>query len=273
MRSTCGPQKQTQQQQQTQQQTSMVKASFFTKRVIMTSFLLALFRSHSLRTSAFLSYPSRAIAPSLNIRLFSTAEREALEQSIATKGNEIRDMKAGGISKEDLAPHVAQLLDLQASLEKIDSPNGAASSSEVKKGNQKEKNTKQEKKEEEPSINELRSSRLAKVTSMREAGAEPYAYTYDRSHTASELLSLYESKLEPGEEDETNSIAFRGEEGREVKVAGRIMMRRVFGKLAFYALQDESGMVQLQFDKKRLGEKDGDSFKVRWKFSQFDIPS
>ena len=230
----------------------------------MTSFISLLLRS-PVRTSAFLSplpRTTRYVTPSINNKLFSTAEREALEQSIATKGNEIRDLKAGGISKEDLAPHVTQLLELKASLEKIDNPNGAPEPKADAKVDNKKGGKEQEKKEEEPpSINELRTSRLAKVASMREAGAEPYAYTFDRTHTASDLLKLYDSKLEPGEEDETNSIAF-GEEGKEVKVAGRIMMRRVFGKLAFYALQDESGMIQLQFDKKRLGERDGDSFKV-----------
>ncbi|KAL7514757.1 hypothetical protein ACHAXN_012847 [Cyclotella atomus] len=237
-------------------------SSFFSKRVIMTSVLSALLRSYTLRTSAFLTPLSpRVMGPSVNSRLFSTTEREALEQSIASKGNEIRDLKAGGISKEDLAPHVAQLLELKANLEKIDKPNAAAEVKPAKENKKAEKQSFEKKGEEEPlTINELRTSRLAKVASMREAGAEPYAYTFDRTHTAAELLKLYDSKLEPGEEDETNSIAF-GEEGKEVKVAGRIMMRRLFGKLAFYALQDESGMIQLQFDKKRLGERDGDSFK------------
>jgi hypothetical protein len=245
---------------------SMV-SSFFSKRVIMTSVLSALLRSYTLRTSAFLTPLSpRVMGPSVNSRLFCTTEREALEQSIASKGNEIRDLKAGGISKEDLAPHVAQLLELKANLEKIDKPNAAAEVKPAKENKKAEKQSSEKKEEEEPlTINELRTSRLAKVASMREAGAEPYAYTFDRTHTAAELLKLYDSKLEPGEEDETNSIAF-GEEGKEVKVAGRIMMRRLFGKLAFYALQDESGMIQLQFDKKRLGERDGDSFKVSFDY-------
>ena len=52
------------------------------------------------------------------------------------------------------------------------------------------------------------------------------------------------------------------EGGTEISVAGRIMARRVFGKLAFYTLQDETGVIQLQFDKKRLGERDDSSFEV-----------
>lgn len=240
----------------------------------MTSLLCTLLRTRT--SSAFLTHltsPRYAITPSSfsSIQLFSTTERETLEQSIATKGNEIRDLKAGGISKEELAPHISQLLELKASLEKIDDPTASAVSeskqvmeSKTKQGGSGGGKNKQTKKEEdEPlSINELRTSRLAKASSMRMAGVEPYAYTYDRTHTASELLALYDSKLEPGEEDASNSIAFGEGENKDVSVAGRIMMRRVFGKLAFYALQDESGMIQLQFDKKRLGEIDGDSFKV-----------
>jgi len=242
------------------------------QRVIMTSLLSTILRTRT--SSAFLApltSPRYAILPpSLSsIKLFSTTERETLEQSIATKGNEIRDLKAGGISKEELAPHISQLLELKASLEKIDNPNAATATeskqvveSNTKQGGGGSKHKATKKEEDEPlSINELRTSRLAKASSMRMAGVEPYAYTYDRTHTASELLALYDSKLEPGEEDASNAIAFGEGENRDVMVAGRIMMRRVFGKLAFYALQDESGMIQLQFDKKRLGEIDGDSFK------------
>jgi lysyl-tRNA synthetase class 2 len=85
---------------------------------------------------------------------------------------------------------------------------------------------------------------------MRTAGAQPYAYKCTPSHMARELMTIYESKLEPGQEDNEINVA----------VASRIMAWRVFGKLAFYALHDETGAIQLQFDKKRLGEIDEDSF-------------
>jgi lysyl-tRNA synthetase class 2 len=83
---------------------------------------------------------------------------------------------------------------------------------------------------------------------MRDANIEPFEYTYDVTTSAMQLISDYEGMLEPGEEDEESDVA----------VAGRIMTRRVFGKLAFFTLQDESGIIQLQFDQNRLG----DSFKV-----------
>jgi len=40
----------------------------------------------------------------------------------------------------------------------------------------------------------------------------------------------------------------------EVAIAGRILARRVFGKLAFFSLQDETGTIQLYLDKKRIQE-------------------
>jgi len=94
------------------------------------------------------------------------------------------------------------------------------------------------------SESELRQARLAKVDAMKEAGAEPYAYTYAPTHSSEELKVLYEGKLEGGEEDEEADVA----------VAGRIMAKRVFGKLAFFTLQDEFGTIQLHLEKNRLGD-------------------
>jgi hypothetical protein len=189
-----------------------------------------------------------------------------LEQSIATKGNEIRLLKENGIKKEDLSPHVAQLLDLKSQLAGLDdSSNSNQNQSNINNKGSTQKEQEQSLNKEEPSINELRASRLAKVSAMRDAGVQPYAYRYECTHTAAELMALYEEKLAEGEEDAENSIAFSqkgANGGGDVSVAGRIMARRVFGKLAFYALQDETGVIQLQFDKKRLGERDGESFKV-----------
>jgi len=94
---------------------------------------------------------------------------------------------------------------------------------------------------------EIRNGRLSKVQAMKDAGEEPYAYSFNPTHSAAQLHSLYDGKLDGGEEDED----------ADVKVAGRIMTKRVFGKLAFFTIKDESGTIQLQLEKKRLG----DSFK------------
>jgi len=192
-------------------------------------------------------------------RLFSTsADVEELEQKIQSKGDEIRQLKADGLDKAALAPHIEELLALKAQLP---ADEAAAAAEPPKKKQKQPQNQKKKqspvvaaqanKKPEEMSESELRYSRLAKVEAMRAAGVEPYEYTFHPTHNAVQLASLYEGKLADGEEDESADVA----------VAGRIMTRRVFGKLAFFTLQDESGTIQLQFDKTRLDE----SFKVRIK--------
>lgn len=180
-----------------------------------------------------------------NTKLFMSTEVNVaeIEAQIKAKGDEIRKLKEDGIDKESLAPHIAELLALKAQLPSAEEPK------KEKKKPQKQKKQKQplKKKESDMSESELKQARLAKVEAMREAGEEPYAYTYEKTHSAQELQDLYEGKLEGGEEDEDADVA----------VAGRIMAKRVFGKLAFFTLQDESGTIQLHLEKNRLG----DSFK------------
>jgi len=172
---------------------------------------------------------------------------DELNNKIAAKGDEIRELKASGIDKEALAPHIAELLALKGQLPADDSQ--AAKKKPVPKkklGKQLNQNSnKKGKKTEEPlSESEIKLNRLAKVESMREAGVEPFEYTFDVTTSAAQLTADYNNKLEPGEEDEESDVG----------IAGRIMTRRVFGKLAFFTIQDESGIIQLQFDKNRLGE-------------------
>jgi lysyl-tRNA synthetase, class II len=84
---------------------------------------------------------------------------------------------------------------------------------------------------------DLRATRLEKVTQLKELGLNPYAYRWDVTHQAQALQEQYKD-LANGEEVED-----------EVSIAGRILTRRVFGKLAFFTLQDETGTIQLYLDK------------------------
>ncbi len=216
------------------------------------------------RPSLSVAIPQTSSFTCLHSTTSNSSEIASLEEQIAAKGNQIRALKEDGISKPELAPHVEELLDLKAKLAELVPPPPKEETTETK--SKKQQNQQQKKKQPSPTdestmtASELRAARLAKVQLMRESNAEPYAYTYDPNRTASQLQKEYEGKLEPGEEDEHP-------EGGEIAVAGRIMARRVFGKLAFYTLQDETGVIQLQFDKKRLGERDADSFKVSFRFS------
>ncbi|MCC0179173.1 lysine--tRNA ligase [Waterburya agarophytonicola K14] len=89
-------------------------------------------------------------------------------------------------------------------------------------------------------LEEIRATRIEKVAQIKELGLNPYAYKWESSHHAAQLQEKY-TDLAAGEEIEDN-----------VAVAGRIVARRVFGKLAFFELQDETGKIQLYLEKKRI---------------------
>ena len=91
---------------------------------------------------------------------------------------------------------------------------------------------------------ELIQQRLAKTQLIRDAGLLPFEYSYDPTHSAAQLAADF-STLGNGEVDDTADVA----------LCGRIMTRRMLGKLAFFTIQDSSGTFQLYLDKKRLGER------------------
>ncbi|MFP5272434.1 OB-fold nucleic acid binding domain-containing protein, partial [Coleofasciculus sp.] len=94
--------------------------------------------------------------------------------------------------------------------------------------------------ERQNTLEEIRATRLEKVQQLKALGIEPYAYHWQSTHHATELQEKF-AALGNGEE-----VDF------EVAIAGRILARRVFGKLAFFNLQDETGTIQLYLDKKRI---------------------
>ncbi len=100
---------------------------------------------------------------------------------------------------------------------------------------------------------DIRATRLEKVLQLRQQGMNPYAYSWDVTHHAGELQEKF-ADIANGEE-----VDF------EVAIAGRVMTRRVMGKLAFFTLQDETGTIQLYLEKKRISESmadvDADAFK------------
>lgn len=95
-------------------------------------------------------------------------------------------------------------------------------------------------------LDELRAARLEKVALLQQAGINPYAYSWQSTHHAAQLQQMY-ADLASGEEVDVI-----------VAIAGRILARRVFGKLAFFALQDETGTIQLYLDKNRISQSMAD---------------
>jgi lysyl-tRNA synthetase class 2 len=95
-------------------------------------------------------------------------------------------------------------------------------------------------------LEEIRATRLEKVHEIKALGMNPYAYHWASTHHAAELQEKF-TDLPAGEEVDL-----------EVAIAGRILTRRVFGKLAFFEIQDETGKIQLYLDKKRITEEMAD---------------
>ena len=95
-------------------------------------------------------------------------------------------------------------------------------------------------------MSDLRDTRLEKAQSLRELGQGPYALTFDTSHRMAALQQEH-ADLPNGEERDVT-----------VSVAGRVMTRRVMGKLAFFTLADETGTIQLFLEKACLeAQKEG----------------
>ena len=84
--------------------------------------------------------------------------------------------------------------------------------------------------------------RKAKRQALLDAGQDPYGHAFDYSHHLADLDEQY-ANLEDGASTED-----------AVKVAGRIMSKRVQGKIAFFGLRDATGDIQLFCRINALGE-------------------
>jgi lysyl-tRNA synthetase class 2 len=102
--------------------------------------------------------------------------------------------------------------------------------------------------------NRLIAERRAKLAKLRESGIA-YPNDFAPDARAAELHAKY------GESDQETLAA----QGKVVKVAGRMMLKRVMGKASFATLQDASGRIQIYLDRGTLGE---DAYTA---FKQWDI--
>ncbi|MFW6244941.1 MAG: lysine--tRNA ligase [Fibrobacterota bacterium] len=84
-------------------------------------------------------------------------------------------------------------------------------------------------------LNEQMQVRMGKVPAIREAGQHPYAQRFEKTHSLENALEL---------PDDTAGV----------KVAGRVLSLRYFGKLAFGHLYDIDGKLQFALQKTKLGE-------------------
>jgi lysyl-tRNA synthetase class 2 len=91
---------------------------------------------------------------------------------------------------------------------------------------------------------EIYAQRLDKAQKWREAGFNPYGNGYTPRHLMGEVQAAHKDAT-PEQLDEAKPV---------YDVAGRIILLRSFGKMAFLKLRDRSGEIQVQLKRDVLGE-------------------
>lgn len=113
-------------------------------------------------------------------------------------------------------------------------------------------NNQQKNRAAEKDINEVLRVRREKLSKLQAENANPFDITsYDRENMTEEIRSNYDNF-----------------EGKNVSVAGRLMSKRVMGKMSFADLADRSGKIQLCVKRDELGDEE---YKIYKKYDIGDI--
>ena len=98
---------------------------------------------------------------------------------------------------------------------------------------------------QEQDIHQLLKVRREKLQNLQEAGRDPFRITkYDVTHHSMEIKDNYDAL-----------------EGKQVRIAGRIMQKRVMGKASFCNVQDLQGNIQSYVARDSIGEEPYADFK------------
>ncbi len=97
----------------------------------------------------------------------------------------------------------------------------------------------------EPTASDEFSVRLARLAKIRSLGIPAYPASFGKTHAALQILSESEGRDFRAAEDVIANPA------KDVSVAGRIVLFRSFGKIAFATIQDDTGRIQVMFSKER----------------------
>ncbi|GIX05939.1 MAG: lysine--tRNA ligase [Candidatus Poribacteria bacterium] len=96
--------------------------------------------------------------------------------------------------------------------------------------------------------NQLIAQRRQALQELRRRNIDPYPYSFDPTHRAADLHREY-----------GDYTAILGEP--RVRIAGRIMTRRIHGGSSFAHLQDETGRIQIYLRRNVLGQEDYETFR------------
>ena len=99
--------------------------------------------------------------------------------------------------------------------------------------------------------NHIIAERRAKLAEWRKTG-QAFPNDFQRENTVSKLYEVYGEKS--AEELEGLPV--------EVKLAGRVMLKRVMGKASFATLQDMTGRIQIYVTRDKVGEDVYADFKT-----------
>ncbi|WP_425533952.1 lysine--tRNA ligase [Terrisporobacter petrolearius] len=95
-------------------------------------------------------------------------------------------------------------------------------------------------------LTEVLKVRREKLSKLQEMGKNPFEQSrYDRTNYSKDIKDNFDEM-----------------EGKVVKIAGRIMSKRLQGKAGFIDIQDQDGRIQCYVRKDRIGEEDYDIFKT-----------
>ena len=90
-------------------------------------------------------------------------------------------------------------------------------------------------------LSEQEQIRRAKLAKYQEEGRDPYTITrFDRTHTSAQILADFDAL-----------------EGKTVRIAGRMMSRRIMGKASFVHMLDGDGQIQAYVRREDAGRKPG----------------
>jgi lysyl-tRNA synthetase class 2 len=98
--------------------------------------------------------------------------------------------------------------------------------------------------------------RLEKINRMRALGIIPYANKYDKKDNIDTLMARAGETFRSVEEVTTSPQKI-------FSTAGRVMLFRSFGKIAFAHLQDATGVIQVMFSRDTLSINTGKELKER----------
>ena len=94
-------------------------------------------------------------------------------------------------------------------------------------------------------VNELRQVRVDKLQALQAEGNDPFVITkYDQTHHSADIKAGYDEL-----------------EGKTVRIAGRMMSKRIMGKASFCNVKDLKGNIQSYVARDSLGEEEYKAFK------------